>query len=165
MAWTTPRSWVVAETVTAAILNAHLRDNLLAVDDHETFTSYTPVLTASTSNPTLGSGSSQLGFYIQTGNITHYWFRVAFGTSGTAAGTGNYQISLPVDCSFVIATQAAGAGWIYDSSGTDRYLVSYTTGAATFLLIRYDNGTVAAAAPFAWGASDVISGYVQYRSA
>lgn len=29
MAWTAPRTWVAAETVTAAMLNAHVRDNLL----------------------------------------------------------------------------------------------------------------------------------------
>lgn len=29
MAWTAPRTWVAAETVTAALLNTHLRDNLL----------------------------------------------------------------------------------------------------------------------------------------
>lgn len=28
MAWTTPRTWVTNETVTAAIMNAHVRDNL-----------------------------------------------------------------------------------------------------------------------------------------
>jgi len=28
MAWTSPRTWVVAEMVTAALLNAHVRDNL-----------------------------------------------------------------------------------------------------------------------------------------
>src|SRR3972149_6051226 len=30
MAWTSPRTWVVSEIVTAALLNTHLRDNLLA---------------------------------------------------------------------------------------------------------------------------------------
>src|SRR3990167_4205296 len=29
MAWTAPRTWVTAELVTAALLNAHVRDNLL----------------------------------------------------------------------------------------------------------------------------------------
>lgn len=29
MAWTAPRTWVTAETVTAAHMNAHIRDNLL----------------------------------------------------------------------------------------------------------------------------------------
>lgn len=31
MAWTTPRTWVTGELVTAALLNTHLRDNLLAL--------------------------------------------------------------------------------------------------------------------------------------
>lgn len=32
MAWTAPRTWVPTELVTAALLNAHLRDNLLDLD-------------------------------------------------------------------------------------------------------------------------------------
>ena len=31
MAWTAPRTWVASEVVTAAQLNAHIRDNLLAL--------------------------------------------------------------------------------------------------------------------------------------
>lgn len=31
MTWTTPRTWTVGELVTAALLNTHLRDNLLAL--------------------------------------------------------------------------------------------------------------------------------------
>lgn len=33
MAWTAPRTWVALEVVTAALLNTHLRDNLLALQD------------------------------------------------------------------------------------------------------------------------------------
>lgn len=32
MAWTTPRTWVAGETVTAAIMNTHVRDNLNWLD-------------------------------------------------------------------------------------------------------------------------------------
>jgi hypothetical protein len=32
MAWTTPRTWVDGENVTAAIMNAHIRDNLSDLD-------------------------------------------------------------------------------------------------------------------------------------
>ena len=32
MAWTSPRTWVSSELVTASMLNTHLRDNLLALD-------------------------------------------------------------------------------------------------------------------------------------
>lgn len=31
MSWTTPRTWVTAELVSASLLNTHLRDNLLAL--------------------------------------------------------------------------------------------------------------------------------------
>ena len=31
MAWTSPRTWAVGETVTAALMNLHLRDNLNAI--------------------------------------------------------------------------------------------------------------------------------------
>lgn len=35
MAWTTPRSWTSGETVTAALLNSHLRDQLLFINDRD----------------------------------------------------------------------------------------------------------------------------------
>lgn len=31
MSWTAPRTWVAGETVTASLINTHLRDNLLAL--------------------------------------------------------------------------------------------------------------------------------------
>ena len=34
MAWTAPRTWVVAEIVTASVMNTHVRDNLLALSQH-----------------------------------------------------------------------------------------------------------------------------------
>ena len=33
MAWTSPRTWVAGELVTAALMNAHVRDNLIALKD------------------------------------------------------------------------------------------------------------------------------------
>lgn len=44
MSWTTPRSWATSEVVTAALLNTHLRDNLLSalvrLDDTAVTTGY-----------------------------------------------------------------------------------------------------------------------------
>ncbi len=34
MAWTAPRTWVTGETVTAALMNTHIKDNLLAIGEH-----------------------------------------------------------------------------------------------------------------------------------
>src|SRR5688572_17632849 len=60
-------------------------------------TSYTPALTASTTNPTLGTGSGQQGRYYRDPITGLVWgqARIAFGTSGTNAGSGTYRISLP----------------------------------------------------------------------
>lgn len=56
MGWTTPRSWAAAEVVTAALLNTHLRDNLLSalirLDDAASTTSYD-------SNTSLGGSINQ----------------------------------------------------------------------------------------------------------
>ena len=35
MAWTAPRTWVASEVPTAAIMNAHIRDNFLELDPAE----------------------------------------------------------------------------------------------------------------------------------
>ena len=35
MVWVAPRTWIVGETGTAALLNTHLRDNLLALSTHQ----------------------------------------------------------------------------------------------------------------------------------
>lgn len=62
-------------------------------------TSYTPALTASTTNPTLGTGGSAVGKYSVVGNALVADIQIAFGTSGAAAGSGTYAISLPLSVS------------------------------------------------------------------
>ena len=59
MAWTAPRTWVAGEVLTAALLNTHLRDNLLALRcSYATTLPGSPsdgdlaILVDSTSNPT-----------------------------------------------------------------------------------------------------------------
>ncbi len=55
----------------------------------------TTVLTAATSNPTLGTGSSATAAYMRTGKLVHFRIEVVSGSSGTAAGSGQYQFLLP----------------------------------------------------------------------
>lgn len=57
------------------------------------WTAFTPVLTASTSNPTLGSGSVQVGHYAKIGKLIVAHWGVRFGTSGQAKGSGTYWVS------------------------------------------------------------------------
>lgn len=117
MAWTSPRTWVSGETLTAALLNVHVRDNLKAIGD--AWTSYgtsATILTATTTNPTLGSGSSAVAYYMAAGKLVHFRIQVICGTSGAAVGSGTYKFLLP-------ATPRTGTiapighGLIQDGSG------------------------------------------------
>lgn len=54
MAWTAPRTWVALETVTAALFNTHLRDNLLDLDTR------VPALPADTTKFLRGDGAWQV---------------------------------------------------------------------------------------------------------
>jgi hypothetical protein len=89
------------------------------------WTSYTPALTASTTNPTLGTGSVVAGKYKQIGKTVFGWAKLQFGTSGVAAGSGVYRISLPVTAASA-ESQICGAGILQDSSANTAYtLVPY----------------------------------------
>lgn len=57
---------------------------------------YTPTMTASTTNPTLGTGSSALGRYYQSGKLVSFNMDIVLGTSGFVGGSGTYIFSLPV---------------------------------------------------------------------
>ena len=56
---------------------------------------YTPILTAVTTDPTLGTGSSSIGYYSLVGTTVTAWATIEFGTS-SAAGSGELRFSLPL---------------------------------------------------------------------
>jgi hypothetical protein len=64
----------------------------IQIPDYQT---YTPVVTASSVNPTLGGGSSVVGYYVEINKLVHCFGSVAIGTS-PSIGTGNWFITLPV---------------------------------------------------------------------
>lgn len=126
-------------------------------------TSFTPTLEASTTNPTLGSGSSSVGQYSQHGGLIMGRLAISFGTSGVAAGSGTYFLIMPVP----ILTSGApvplsiGGGGITDSSGADDRLVRlyWLTGDdADRVRINGEGFTNAAtsSSPWTWAASDQI---------
>ena len=91
MAWTSPRTWVAGETVTASIGNTHWRDQFKAIGD--AWTSYTPTWTGSGGNPAIGNGTLA-GKYIQAGKLVVFQITIIAGST-TTFGTGNYGTSLP----------------------------------------------------------------------
>jgi hypothetical protein len=64
--------------------------------------SWTPVLTGSTTNPTLGTGGVAYGRYKQVGKHVHFYGGVKWGNAGNSGGSGFILLTLPV------AANAAG---------------------------------------------------------
>lgn len=59
---------------------------------------YTPVLTATTTNPDLGTGATTFGKWFRQGTSATVAIFIEFGSSGASAGDGIYEISLPSAC-------------------------------------------------------------------
>jgi hypothetical protein len=127
---------------------------------------WTPALTASTTNPTLGTGSTASGRYGRIQKTVFGQLLIQFGTSGTAAGTGFYFVSLPVTAQALGPT--VGSGYILDNSTSLlRHVVAVldTTGRMALWLENTTSFAVGAGNPWAWAASDSIRIDFQYEAA
>jgi len=134
------------------------------------YASHTPTLTAATTNPTLGSGSSATGRYSQIGKHVHYYGQITFGSSGVNAGSGEYWISLPVNASTAITNaKVMGSVLLYDSTSGTPFLVALgyysTTSVFRIALSALATLTASDAAPWTWAASDAIIFDLNYEAA
>jgi len=159
MAWTPPRTWVAGETVTAAMLNAHVRDNLKAITDP--WISYTPTLGGT--GWALGNGTSA-GKYIRIGNTVHFRAEIVIGST-TSKGSVSPTISAPLS-----VAQPASQGLILNASLWDkstslyfaiahvdtatwnRFTVYAAASSPSYVAISPATST----APFTWTTTDVI---------
>lgn len=139
----------------------------IGVSGGATFSAFTPALTASTTNPTLGSGSVAAGRYAELGDLVIAQIRIAFGTSGTNAGSGSYFVSVPVTARS--ETFIRGFGFVFDSSASSRRNVTAAQNDANTVFLWYSDpttdNTVAHNAPWAWAASDEIRLELMYEAA
>lgn len=138
-------------------------------DDHVVsgFTDYTPALTASTSDPTLGTGGTIAGRYTQIGKNVTVHVGIAFGTAGTAAGSGTFYVSLPVNMRTPMNDGAiVGYGWIYDKNVTRSYMILATYESATTVRLRNYDATnfVTNSSPITWSAEDAIQLSLNYEA-
>ena len=183
-----PADGDAATTPTGSVTYPHddnHRDIATAVEAIETqlvgaYTTYTPTLTASTTSPTMGSGSSVAGYYKRVGRMVTGYCQLVFGTSGVAAGSGYYGLLLPV----VPANrnQPIGIGYCYDNSDNNRFVVAaaavstdFWSAATAKAIIVVTNvagagiGTganpVGAAVPWTWEASDQVLIQFAYEAA
>ncbi|MEV0779169.1 hypothetical protein [Streptomyces sp. NPDC050428] len=86
-----PRTWVVGEVVTGALMNTEIRDQFNSM--FAAWTTYTPAWTASTTNPILGT-STLTGRYLKVGRRVDIDMLLTTA-SGVGFGSGVYSFSVP----------------------------------------------------------------------
>lgn len=150
-----------ANVTAGQVLNASKLQEIGAV-----WETWTPVLTASTTNPTLGTGSASVGRYGRINKTVFGNVAINFGTSGALPGTGFYFVTVP------ITAQASGTligqGYIFDASTSlVRHVVALMDN-TTRMGLWIDNATnfaVAATNPWTWSNSDQIRVQFEYEAA
>lgn len=155
----TPTGTIASTDVQAAIAEVAAE----AGTPSYTWTGYTPTLTGSSSNPTLGSGNTIQGRYIQIGKLVECKVQITFGTSGVAAGSGAYYVSLPVNFgASAYSNVRVGTVLLFDSSGSAVRLGGCERDGSNHRLQMYADGLGSAAAlvsdasPWTWAANDQI---------
>ncbi len=120
---------------------------------------YSVALTASTTNPTLGTGGSIVGNWCYV-DAKVVWVDIyaQFGTSGTNAGSGQYRISLPVAAHAGSVNQCALRGHVFDLTGTQYNVNGIIASGGSYFIMRgmAVNPEVSHNIPHAWAASDDI---------
>ena len=95
MAWTTPRTWVTGETVTAALLNAHVRDNFRETSPFTVTTagdiSYADAANSMNSRVGIGAALSMLA---STGSAPVWRTPATDGDTGAGTTSGTVYESL-----------------------------------------------------------------------
>jgi len=117
MAYSTPRTWVTGELVTAAELNQEIRDNINAVAPlgAGAWTSFVPTLTQGASV----ANTVAYAKYFQIGKLTIA--QVKLNVTGVGTATTNIGVTLPVPFTASGAPRIIGDGWIYDASANSVY--------------------------------------------
>lgn len=128
--------------------------------------SFTPTLSASTP-PTMGTGNARNGWFAYgPGPTITYTWHILFGSSGVAAGSGNYTISLPVSPAAPYGTGNTAVGTILladSSSGGFRVGTPFISSGGTTLGAIVENSVIVGSAnPWTWAAGDYLSGCISY---
>lgn len=118
------------------------------------WTSFTPTLTATTTNPTVGNGTLT-GGYMQAGKLLVVSYSWTFGSS-SAAGSGTYSFTLPNSLTSAARKQVI-SGYLLDS-GTAHYVAVGVVGVSstTFPIAVDGSSQVAHNVPFAWATGDEL---------
>ena len=108
----------------------------------EAWTSFTPVWTATTTNPVLGNGTF-VGEYTRVNKLVFARFAFVAGST-TTYGTGDYRFDFPVAAKNLLNFSAIlCSGFIFDSSSSEMYEVvaSTVSSGSVFRLNAFRNST------------------------
>lgn len=154
----TPRTWVTGEVVSAAQMNAEIRDAVTGVQ--AAWTAYTPTWTAATTNPVLGNGSIDAATQ-RIGKNLLLAISLTMGST-TTYGSGQWRLTLPVapksrrwvfNLETYDASAALGVGgravWNNTLSVLELWIPGTTAGG-------YDRAIIAGA-PFVYNNGDVLT--------
>lgn len=100
-----PKTWVVGETVSAALLNQEIRDQWNSVLG--AWSTYTPTWTAVSTNPNIGNGSIT-GRYIKIGRTVTVSLMLTIGST-TTLGSGNYLFGVPFPAAAAVVSSVGAA--------------------------------------------------------
>lgn len=129
------------------------------------WTSYTPVWSATTTNPVLNNGTIT-GAYNQIGKTVNFRILMTVG-SLTTFGTGNYRWTLPVTGS--VSGYTVANGFIYDASTTNYFPVNAARASTTQITeVFYTtnlSGNLTSVLPITWATSDQICFNGTYEAA
>lgn len=128
---------------------------------------FTPTLSATVTNPVLGTGGVIQGRYLKIGTQIVYRFYFQFGTSGVNGGNGLYRISVPVDMSSqapATSVVAIGDALAFDwSVAGSRELIMLSRFSTTMLQLNAQDAQVAHNNPWIWTVDDRCGGTVVYE--
>lgn len=155
MAWTTPRTWVSGETVTAALMNAHVRDNLAAaLPGGAAGTAVTFAAGNFTANGsmtwTVASGDQTTFRYVEVGKVMHMWVYLVTTTVG---GTPNTQLRVAIPNSRTSAATVRGVfagtdngtdvtGGVWEATSGTAYVTLYKSPSAGNWTASTDNTAI-----------------------
>ncbi|MFM9596684.1 hypothetical protein ACKI1O_45850 [Streptomyces scabiei] len=171
---TAPRTWVVGEVVTAALLNQEIRDQFNSF--FGAWTAYTPSWIAEGgggSNPTLGNGSLG-GRYLKVGRTVDWVMQLTWGsttTAGAGGGSENWMFGLPAQPATGFTYRIASFD-AFDNSTSLHYsgrgIYNTASGGLVKTLVsdRADaSGIWDSTLPFTYATGDILYGYGRFEAA
>ena len=129
MAWTTPRTWVSGELVTASMMNTHVRDNLLylyGLSGAAKYTSYTPtLLPVSNNTETAALAFSLPADSMADGDVIDIFLAALYKNNKGSGGNITFKLNVGAGAQVTInsgATTASDVATEYKSTVFARFM-------------------------------------------